>query len=125
MNTESCAHQWKRWPVVDFDLRYTCAICEEPESVYWATTANAGKSLDDLDRVVIEKRGGTFAGEMIPQGGTARLGEPTVSGPDPLSDWCRFRFPLQLPVGWIAREAEIAPNGDLIIAASPVPPGAS
>lgn len=51
----------------------------------------------------------------------ARLGEPTVSGPDSLSGWCRFRFPLCLPDGWTAREAEVAPNGDLIVAASPAP----
>lgn len=67
--TGHCAHQWKRWPVVDFDVKYSCVVCEEPESIYWAVEANAGKSLDDLDRMLTEKRGGTFAGEMVPQAG--------------------------------------------------------
>lgn len=53
---------------------------------------------------------------------TATLGEPEVSGPDPLSDWCRFTFPLQLPDGWRAREVYLMADGRLVVAASPVPP---
>ncbi len=60
----ACDHQWKRWPVVTLDVGYTCAKCGEPESIFWATEANAGKSIEDLDRLLVEKRGGVFAGEV-------------------------------------------------------------
>jgi hypothetical protein len=60
-------HQWKRWPVVDFLVDYSCAVCREPETILWAIEANAGKGIDDLDRLLIEERGGVFAGEMYPQ----------------------------------------------------------
>ena len=62
--TDEHVHQWKRWPVVNFSLDYNCAVCGEPESIVWVE-ANAGKSIDDLDRMLIEKRGGVFAGEMV------------------------------------------------------------
>ncbi len=57
-----CFHQWKRWPVVSLSAGYTCARCGEPESITWAA-GHAGKSIADLDRLLVERRGGVFAGE--------------------------------------------------------------
>jgi hypothetical protein len=61
-------HQWKRLPVVTFTLGYQCAECGKPESITWVAE-HAGKSISDLDGLLVEKRGGVFAGEMYPQGG--------------------------------------------------------
>ncbi len=66
-NPAGHVHQWKRWPVVDFTISYSCTECKEPESILWATEANAGKSIEDLDQMLVEKRGGVFAGEMFPR----------------------------------------------------------
>jgi hypothetical protein len=60
------AHQWKRWPVINFSFDYQCAVCGEPESIVWVTD-HAGKSISDMDDLLVEKRGGVFAGEMCPQ----------------------------------------------------------
>jgi hypothetical protein len=60
-------HQWKRWPVTDFTLRYTCVVCGDPESIVWVEASCAGKSIADIDALLVEKYGGVFAGEMVPQ----------------------------------------------------------
>lgn len=59
-------HHWKRWPVVDLALDYSCADCGERERIVWVTE-HAGKSINDLDQMVAAHRGGVFAGEMFPQ----------------------------------------------------------
>ena len=66
-------HQWKRLPVITFSLQYQCAACGEPESIVWVT-AHAGKSIKDIDDLLVETRGGVFAGEMYPQ-------------PEPIAGW--------------------------------------
>ena len=67
-------HQWKRWPVVNFTLDYSCAVCGEPEHIVWVAE-HAGKSISDLDGLLVEKRGGVFAGEMVPSPADAPSGE--------------------------------------------------
>ena len=61
--------QWKRWPVIISALHYQCAVCGEPESIVWVAE-HAGKSISDLDDLLVETRGGVFAGEMYPQPGS-------------------------------------------------------
>ena len=58
-------HQWKRWPVITLTLHYQCTECGEPESI--VSTVHAGKSIKDMDDLLVETRGGVFAGEMYPQ----------------------------------------------------------
>jgi len=60
-----CAHQWKRWPVIKFSLDYQCVVCGEPETM-GIISDQWGKSISDLDALLVEKRGGVFAGEMVP-----------------------------------------------------------
>lgn len=55
-------HQWKRQPVVDPTLSYICTECGASEKIVWVE-AHWGKSIADLDRLLIETRGGTFVGE--------------------------------------------------------------
>lgn len=60
-------HQWKRWPVIDLDgISYQCADCGEPERLAWAPACHM--TVRDMDWLLIEKRGGVFAGEMRPPG---------------------------------------------------------
>lgn len=66
MSEPGHVHQWKRLPVVSLSLNYQCAGCGEPESIVWVA-AHAGKSVKDIDDLLVEKRGGVFAGEMYPQ----------------------------------------------------------
>ena len=58
-------HQWKRWPVVTLALDYQCVLCGEPEHIVWVAEY-AGKGISDMDGLLVEKRGGVFAGEMSP-----------------------------------------------------------
>ena len=64
--TDEHVHQWKRLPVITFSLQYQCVACGEPESIVWVAE-HAGKSISDIDGLLVEKRGGVFAGEMYPQ----------------------------------------------------------
>ena len=63
--TDEHVHQWKRWPVISFAFHYQCVVCGEPESIVWVA-GHAAKSISDMDGLLVEKRGGVFAGEMFP-----------------------------------------------------------
>jgi hypothetical protein len=57
-----CEHQWRRLPVVEAALDYECAECGNRQRIVWVE-AHAGKTIDDLDQMLVETYGGAFAGE--------------------------------------------------------------